>query len=106
MKTFALGLVSIASLLLLGCGSAAPAATPIPSKLQTVSLGVVSPSASHAPLLVALKKGYFKEAGLQIDYQQFGNGELASAGLAAGHLEVAVTVPTIALFNEIDRGLD
>ncbi|HLG74728.1 MAG TPA: ABC transporter substrate-binding protein [Chloroflexota bacterium] len=107
MKAPALALLTVLSVLFTACvGTAAPTSTPTASPQQTVSIGVVSPSASHAPLLIALDKDYFGDAGLRVEYQTLANAELASAGLAAGHLDAAVTVPSVALFNEMNRGLD
>jgi len=128
MKGLVLSLGSTVCLALAACGASAPAASPAVSaaesagsaapataaastapsapKLQTVSIGVVAPSSAHAPLLVALGKGYFTDAGVQGAYQQVGQGQAATTALATGQLQVAVTVPSVALFNEIDGGLD
>ncbi len=65
-------LVVVSSLLLAACGPAAtPTPTPTPSSLVNVTLPVgYVPNIQFAPLYVAMDKGYYRDAGIQlnIDY--------------------------------------
>ncbi len=89
-------------------GSQAPtqaaSSAPVPSdKLATVEIGQTTVNLSYAPLYVALDKGYFRDAGIQADFQIVGN---TSVLLANGQLDVDLGFPDAAFFNEVNRGLD
>jgi NitT/TauT family transport system substrate-binding protein len=103
MKHLILGLITALCLLLVAC--APPVAGVSLMKLQNISIGIVTPSAAHAPMLVALGKDYFQDVGLQVDLQQFPNLTSATAALATGQLDLAATAPSAALFNGINQGL-
>ena len=66
---------------------------------------MISVSASHAPLLVALAKGYFAEAGLDVRYTELRDALAATTALGTGQLDVAVTVPSVAFFNAVAGGV-
>ncbi len=80
------------------------AATPPPAKPGTVRFG--SPgSTSDAGLYIAMEKGYFKDAGLDVQLLPFQSGPMMVAPLASGDLEVGGGTISTGLLNAIDRGV-
>lgn len=72
--------------------------------LVRVRVGMLD-SLSEAPALIAYEQGYFKEAGLDIQFVSFSNTADMVAPLSVGQLDVASGAPTLALFNGALRGL-
>lgn len=87
------------SLLLAACGSERPAAERTRVRLA------VGPFLGHAPLHVALEKGYFAEQGLDVELVSIATTREAVPPLVAGRLEVlaAGVVPT-SIFSAIAEG--
>jgi NitT/TauT family transport system substrate-binding protein len=83
--------------------TAIPAATTAPA--FGVRMGAVS-SASDAGLWIGLAKGYFEQAGLQIEQVPFTTAADMIAPLSAGQLDVGGGAPGVALANAFLRGLD
>ncbi|NPV75378.1 MAG: ABC transporter substrate-binding protein [Anaerolineae bacterium] len=89
MKFYRFALLAITLFLVVSCAPQAPAATPT-SELTTVTLPVgYIPNVQFAPLYVAMEKGYYRQAGieLKIDYS-FETDALALVG--ANQLQFAV----------------
>jgi ABC-type nitrate/sulfonate/bicarbonate transport system substrate-binding protein len=78
-------------------GSAAAGAITVKSGTQHV--------ATDAPLYIAMEKGFFKEQGLNVQFEDV-NGEEAISALAAGQLDTSVGAIYSGLFNAIGRGID
>lgn len=72
-----------------GDGESADAGAPIPSGEKLV-VGV-QPTSFCYPVIYSLEKGYFEDAGLDIEYIIFENGSSLNEGLAAGQLDVGVS---------------
>lgn len=70
-----------------------------------IKLGV-SGRPDQAPLELALKRGYFKEEGLDIETVEGGTGMEMLPSLATDQLQVASGSPNAALFNAFNRGID
>jgi NitT/TauT family transport system substrate-binding protein len=58
-----------------------------------------------APILLAEKKGYFKELGLDMDIQVYNNAANRQSALQSGELDGAMT-DLIAFVNNVQNGLD
>lgn len=71
----------------------------------TVKIGIIN-SISDAPILIADKKGYFKDEGLSVDYSTFDSAASMVAPLGAGQLDVAAGGTSAGLFNAVARGID
>lgn len=84
--------------LLLG-GSAAVA-----QPLDSVTVGLVN-AVSDAPFLIADKKGYFREAGIEVKMTNFASGTAMIAPLGAGQLDVGAGAPAAGLYNAVGRGI-
>src|SRR5579859_3658303 len=108
MRKTPLPVFALASLIVVGC-STGPAAAPSESpalKHEKVKIATISPSANQAPLFVALEKGYFANAGLDVEYSQSNDALAALAALGNGALDAGVTVPSAGLFNLVHDGID
>ncbi len=60
---------------------------------------------ANAPILVADKKGYFKDQGLEVELLQFNSGPLVHQALAAGELDMAY-IGSPPVYHWFSRGLD
>lgn len=60
--------------------------------------------ASHAPTFIAYEKGYFEEAGLNVDLKFFEAANALSVGVAGGDVHYGTTSITGSLFNLAQRG--
>lgn len=65
----------------------------------------VMPAVDSAPILLAEKKGYFKELGLEMDIQVYNNPVSRQGALQSGELDGTIT-DLIALVNNMQNGLD
>jgi ABC-type nitrate/sulfonate/bicarbonate transport system substrate-binding protein len=73
----------------------------------TLKLAVSSTVVSYLPLLVALEKGYFATAGVDIQEQAFSQSATTQLPLLArGDIDVAPVVPAPATFNQLAQGFD
>jgi NitT/TauT family transport system substrate-binding protein len=114
-----------------GCAAPAPAATPTPSATraaaaatappvalaptsapptvparQTIRVGAI-PTLADGAALLAQRRGYFDDVGLDVDLVPLTSGTEAIQTLAAGQLEVGTAIIlTVALVNAIQRGLN
>ena len=81
--------------------AAAPAVAGDPQPLR---IGWVSAMA-NAPVLIADKKGFFKEEGLTVEIKPFGDGPVIQQAVASGDIDVAyVGAPPV--YQWFARGLD
>lgn len=74
------------------------------SKLDVVNVGAVS-SISDAPFIIAEKKGYFREAGIDARFVTFASGALMIAPLGNGQLDAGGGAPSAGLYNALARGI-
>ncbi len=69
-----------------------------------VKVGIVG-SFSDAPLYLALEKGYFKEVGIEPQFEELGSLTRQVAPLSAGQLDVASGNISAGLYNAVDRAI-
>lgn len=69
--------------------------------LTTIRLGEVTHSPFYAPLYVAIEKGYFKEADLDIDLSLISGANNVTAAVLSGDIEIGFCGPeaTIYIYN-------
>jgi len=83
-------------------GPAAAGAAAGPRKLRmAINLNVTA-----APVLVAIEKGYFAEAGLELELVPMGGGAEMVAPLSTGEIDAAAGGISASLFNAFARGVD
>lgn len=115
--------VGLGAALLLGA-CAAPAAQPGPALRATAPTAASRPpepgpplaarklkvavlaNVTAAPFLVALERGYFAEAGLELELVPLGGGAEMVGPLSTGELDVAIGGLSAGLFNALARGVD
>lgn len=90
------GLAAAAALAAAG----APAMAQAPTKLR---VGVLRLSSS-GPVFIAQERGYFREAGIDIDFKYFDAAQPIAVAIASGDLDVGVTALTAGLFNLANKG--
>jgi NitT/TauT family transport system substrate-binding protein len=95
--------ILLAALSLIALAPLAPAARG--AEPVTVRVGVIG-SISDAPIMIADRKGYFREEGITLQYQQFQSAALMVAPLGAGQLDVGAGGTSAGLFNAVARGID
>lgn len=98
-------------LILTGCqakyGEPTPTVAPEPvenPESMKLKIGLM-PAVDSAPILLAEKKGYFKELGLEMDIQVYNNAANRQSALQSGELDGAMT-DLIAFVNNVQNGLD
>jgi NitT/TauT family transport system substrate-binding protein len=83
----------------------APAAQPLSNEPAKVTIAT-SASNSEAGWMVAEEKGYFKQAGLELDVQRGVSTNDRLALVAKGDIDMTNISPSAALFNAVKRGID
>ena len=63
-------------------------------------------SNSDAPFFIAEAKGYFREAGLDVELLPFDSAAKMVAPLGTGQLDIAAGAPSAGLYNAAKRGID
>jgi NitT/TauT family transport system substrate-binding protein len=113
---------ALAALLLLAAACGAPAAAPAPAA-EPAAPAAPPPSAASPPPLAPLKygslrgtgdigifiadaKGYFKEAGVEVELVNFASATEMLPALATGQLDAGGTTPVAAVVNAVARGVD
>ena len=90
-------------------GGAFAAAGIRPAAAQTatdvVTVGAVN-SVADTPFLIADRKGFFKEAGVEVKFQTFNSGAGMIAPIGADQLDVAGGAPAAGLYNAIAQGIN
>jgi NitT/TauT family transport system substrate-binding protein len=64
-----------------------------------------NPSLSGAPLYVALEKGYYREAGLDVQMEMSGTSSDMAVLLATNRLQVIGGALSAGFFNSLSKGL-
>jgi NitT/TauT family transport system substrate-binding protein len=72
------------------------------SSATRIRVGVV-PLISAGPIFIAQAKGFFKKAGLDVEFVSFADGALAIPALVAGELDVAGTTLNAGFFNAVSK---
>jgi NitT/TauT family transport system substrate-binding protein len=90
----------VAGLVASSAGTALTAA----AQAQPLNVGVVGTS-SDAPFFIADKKGYFKDAGLTVNFIRFDSAAQMIAPLGAGQLDVGGGATSAGLYNAVARGV-
>lgn len=101
----AIGMVGAVALALTAC-SAPTAPSPEDSTEPVVVRVGIERIASIAPLYIADAKGYFADAGIDLEVQNVTSGQDAIPLAASGQLDVVVAGFSAGMFNAIANGLD
>jgi ABC-type nitrate/sulfonate/bicarbonate transport system substrate-binding protein len=88
--------------------AAASAARPTPlSPRAALKISLNPAIITYLPLLLAQEKGYFSQAGLDIDLQTYqGSANTQLPLLARGDLDLTGAAPGPALFNQLEQGFN
>jgi len=76
-----------------------------PDERNPVRIVSGAPTVNLAPVWIALDKGYFRDAGIEVDYRFLGAG-LADKALASGAAEAGAMGVSAATFNAVQRGVN
>lgn len=106
-KLRVLAATSVLGLALTGCGggSGSETTTGDSEELQTVTVGHVQLTI-FSPLYVADAKGYFEDAGIDIEFENIKSGQAAVPLAANGDLDVVAAGFSAGMFSAIETGLD
>src|SRR5690349_14405376 len=88
----------------LGLSFAAPTPSPAAQSLTPVTIGVV-PSIPAGATWIAIEKGYFREAGIEVTLEKIESAAPAMAMLAAGRLQVVEGGLAAGYWNALQQGL-
>ena len=93
------------SLALLAGGSivASALATPAIARTKKIKIGALR-FTSHAANFIALERGYFSDAGLDVELVFFQAAQPMAVAIASGDIDYAVTAVTGGLINLADKG--
>lgn len=75
------------------------------SSLDVVQVGSLL-SVSDAGLLIADRKGYFRDVGISVNFHTFDSAALMVAPLGTGQLDAGGGAPSAGLYNAIARGIN
>lgn len=92
------GLAVLGAILLALIGSGAS-----PAQAAAVKAGHIGTMAD-GPIYIAMDKGYFKEAGLELSLERFATGGAMMAPLSTGALHIAGGAISVGFFNALARG--
>jgi len=76
-----------------------------PARVEKVRVAE-TPAIAFAPVYVAEARGYFREQGIELDYEQVAGGADAVPLLARGDVDVNLAAISAGTFNAFERGLD
>src|SRR5919109_298097 len=86
-------------------GALAAALLTAPAAAQTITVGTVGQgSATHWPLYIAQKKGYFDAEGLKLDFVYTQSNAALVQQLAAGSLDLALSSGLVDPIRAVDKG--
>ena len=86
-------------------GALAAALLDAPAAAQTITVGTVGQgSATHWPLYIAQKKGYFDAEGLKLDFVYTQSNAALVQQLAAGSLDLALSSGLVDPIRAVDKG--
>ena len=74
------------------------------SALDKIKVGALR-FTSHAPSFVAFEKGYFKDAGLDVEFRFFKSAQPMAVAIASGDVDFAVTAISGGLINLAGKGV-
>ena len=74
------------------------------SDLAIVKVGILN-SLSEVPSLLAYERGYFREQGIDVQFERFQNTADMVVPLSSGQIDVASGAPTLGFLNASLRGL-
>ena len=95
-RCYALGLIT-------AVGFIAILATPASAENQKIAVGALR-FTSHAPSFVALERGYFADAGLEVELKFFQAAQPMAVAVASGDVDYAVTAMSGGLISLADKG--
>jgi NitT/TauT family transport system substrate-binding protein len=93
-----LGRAALGVLLTLAAGGIARAEEPLKAKVGVLRLS------SSAPVFIAQDKGYFHEAGLDIELKFFDAAQPIAVATTSGDVDFGVTAFTAGLYNLAGKG--
>jgi NitT/TauT family transport system substrate-binding protein len=96
--------VAPASTAPMAASAAPPAAAAAPPPLQVMKMGEARVFAG-VPIYVAVEKGYFREQGIDLQFETITGGDSA-AYLTTGQIDLSLDAIAVAFFNAIERGAD
>lgn len=102
VQRLAVPLAIAIALLTVACGGSA--GTGQGSGPTTVHVGILG-SVSDAGVIIAQAKGYFKEQGINAQFQRFQSGANMTPAVGRGQLDVAAGAPSAGLFNAMARDI-
>lgn len=83
-----------AATMLMGAGAASA---------EPVKIGILSLT-SHSPSIIAEGKGYYEEAGLEVEFVPFQAAQPMAVAIASGDVDFGLTAMTAGLVNLAERG--
>jgi NitT/TauT family transport system substrate-binding protein len=98
------GATSAASAAARPAGAAPTATAAAPPPLQPMKMGDAR-LFTGVPIYVAVEKGYFREQGIDMQFEPMTGGDSA-AYLSTGQIDIALDAIAVGLFNAIERGAD
>src|ERR1700712_5994643 len=90
--------IALAALLVLAATGGSQAEDPLKAKVGVLRLS------SSAPVFIAQDKGYFKEAGLDIELKFFAAAQPIAVATTSGDIDFGVTALTAGLYNLAGKG--
>lgn len=72
---------------------------------EKVTIGIVN-SSSDIALFIADAKGYYKDVGIEADFNTFDSAAKMIAPLGTGQLDVGAGAASSGLYNAVERGID
>jgi len=95
----AIALIILTSITVIGCSKAN-----VSSEKMSLKVGLM-PAVDAAPMLLAEKKGYFKELGINVELEIFNNAQNRQSALQTNAIDGAMT-DLIAVATNVDGGFD